>query len=103
MPKTKAYRSGKKKRAPAPRVVSSASAAQPVAAARRPLPSTQSLQSLVMSGLVALGCWGFAYTFAFLTSDPNRYVFGGMAALIALMWSIIFGVRLQKWQRSRQA
>jgi hypothetical protein len=55
---------------------------------------------LAMSAMVALGCWGFAYSFAFL-NDPNRYLFVGMAALIALMWSVSFFVRLRRWQRRR--
>jgi len=54
-------------------------------------------QNLVTAAFVALGCWGFAFSFAFLTSDPNRYVYGGMAAVLALMWSILFVVRLRRW------
>lgn len=55
---------------------------------------------LVMSGMVALGCWGFAYSFTLL-NDPNRYLFAGMAVLIALMWSVSFFVRFRRWQRRR--
>ncbi len=62
--------------------------------------SRQGLQNLLMSALVALGCWGFAITFIFMTSDPNRYLFGGMAAVLGLMWSIMFVIRLRKWQSS---
>lgn len=54
-------------------------------------------QSLVTAAFVALGCWGFAFSFAFLTSDPNHYVYGGMAAVLALMWSMLFAMRLRKW------
>src|SRR5258708_35572573 len=48
-------------------------------------------QSLVFPGMVALGCWGMAYTLMFLTTDPNRYLFGGMAVLKALL--LAFSVR----------
>jgi hypothetical protein len=50
-----------------------------------------------MAACVALGCWGFAFSFAFLTSDPNHFVYGGMAAVLALIWSLLFAVRLRKW------
>jgi hypothetical protein len=50
-----------------------------------------------MAACVALGCWGFAFSFAFLTNDPNRYVYGGMAAVLALIWSLLFAMRLRKW------
>ncbi len=57
--------------------------------------------NLAMIAMVALGCWGFAFTYLFLTTDPNRYLFGGMATIMALMWSVYFGVRLRKWQQKR--
>ncbi|GCF10191.1 hypothetical protein [Dictyobacter arantiisoli] len=63
---------------------------------------TDSMSGLVIGAVVALGCWGIAYSFVSL-NDPNRYVFAGMMAMIALLWSISFGVRLWKWQRRRQA
>jgi hypothetical protein len=53
-------------------------------------------QNLVTAACVALGCWGFAFGFAFLSSDPDRYVYGGMAAVLALMWSVLFAMRLRK-------
>jgi hypothetical protein len=56
-----------------------------------------------MAAFVALGCWGFAFTFLFLTNDPNRHLFGGMAALLALMWSVNFVMRLRKWQQKRRS
>lgn len=59
-------------------------------------PKAQSVQGLVMYAMVALGCWGFAASFLFFTTDPNRYLYGGMAALMALMWSLMFGMRLRK-------
>jgi hypothetical protein len=61
---------------------------------------TGSVSGLVMRAMVALGCWGFAVSFMFL-NDPNRYLFAGMAVLLALMWSISFGIRLRRWQQRR--
>jgi hypothetical protein len=46
--------------------------------------------------MVAVGCWLMAFTLIFLTNDPNRYLFGGMAVLIALLWTFSFGVRVRK-------
>ncbi len=81
-------------------------ASQPVTTAARPrvLPaqgtkSVQGLQSLVMSALVALGCWAFSYYTFLFYRDSNSYLFAGMAALLALVWSISFFVRLRKWRR----
>ena len=37
--------------------------------------------NLVMAAMVALGCWGFAISYIFLTTDPNRYALGGLADL----------------------
>ena len=65
-------------------------------------PAVRSPQSLIFPGMVALGCWGMAYTISFLTTDPNRYLIGGMAALIALLWTISFGVRVRKLLLLRQ-
>jgi len=59
-------------------------------------PSVSGPQSLVFPAMVALGSWGMAFTMIFLTNDPNRYLFGGMAVLIALFWSYSFGIRLRK-------
>jgi hypothetical protein len=54
-----------------------------------------------MSAMVAIGCLGFAFTFIVFSNDPNRYIFGGMAALMAVMWFVSFGMRLRKWQQKR--
>lgn len=56
----------------------------------------QGRQNLFMSAMVALGCWGFAATFIFFTTDPNRYLFGGMAVIMAMMWTALFANRLRK-------
>ncbi len=54
------------------------------------------VQGMIMPGMVALGCWGMAFTFVVFSTDPNHLLFGGMAALMAIMWSVSFGVRLRK-------
>ncbi len=59
-------------------------------------PAVSGPQSLILPGMVALGCWLMAYTLMFLTTDPNRFIFGGLAVLIALLWSFSFGVRVRK-------
>ena len=63
----------------------------------------QGRQNLFMAAMVALGCWGFAFTFAFFTNDPNRYLFSGMAVIMAMMWSALFGVRLRKILQGRSS
>jgi hypothetical protein len=61
---------------------------------------SQGAFSLVMSAMVAVGCWLFAYSLM-LSNDPNHALFAGMAALIALMWSISFFISLRRWQKRR--
>ncbi len=68
---------------------------------RRAAPKEQSFMNLVMAAMVALGCWGFAISYIFLTTDPNRYALGGLAILLALTWSIYFGISLRKWRHRR--
>jgi hypothetical protein len=53
-------------------------------------------QSPVLAACVALGCWGFAFGFAFFTTGSDHYVYGGMAAVLALMWSVLFAMRLRR-------
>src|SRR6266487_7028101 len=53
-------------------------------------------QSLIFPAMIALGCWLMAYTLVFLTRDPNRYLIGGLAVLMALLWTFSFGVRVRK-------
>jgi hypothetical protein len=57
---------------------------------------TSSYQSLIMPGMVTLGCLGLAISFSFFTTDPNRFLYGGIAALMALMWGYSFWMRLRK-------
>jgi hypothetical protein len=59
---------------------------------------SQGKQNLVMYAMVALGCWGMAISFVFFTTDPNRYLYGGIAVIMALMWSFTFGLSLRKSQ-----
>ena len=59
-------------------------------------PAAGGLAGMIMPAMVALGCWGMAFTFTVFSTDSNRLLFGGMAALMALMWSISFGIRARK-------
>jgi len=52
--------------------------------------------------MVALGCWGMAFSFLVLTTEPNHILFGGMAVLMALLWTFSFGMRLRKLLLLRQ-
>jgi len=64
-------------------------------------PATGNISGMIMPGMVALGCWGMAFTFTVFSTDPNRLLFGGMAALMALMWSVSFGMRVRKILRPK--
>jgi len=55
-----------------------------------------------MPGMVALGCWLMAFTLFFLSTDPNRNLFGGMAMLMAALWTFSFGTRARKLLLLRQ-
>ena len=59
-------------------------------------PGVAGPQSLILPAMVALGCWLMAYTLVFLTTDPNRYLIGGLAVLMALLWTFSFGMRVRK-------
>ena len=65
-------------------------------------PAVSSPQKLILPAMVASGCWLMAYTLVFLTNDPNRYLIGGMAVLMALLWTFSFGVRVRKLLQVRQ-
>ncbi|MBA2286165.1 MAG: hypothetical protein H0W02_11820 [Ktedonobacteraceae bacterium] len=60
-------------------------------------------QSLLWPFMVALGCWGLAISFVFFSVDPNHTLYGALAALMALLWSFSFAIRVRKLlqQRSR--
>ena len=53
-------------------------------------------QSLIFPAMIASGCWLMSYSLVFLTNDPNRYLIGGLAVLMALLWTFSFGVRVRK-------
>src|SRR5690349_2932092 len=59
-------------------------------------------QALIMPGMVTLGCLGLAVSFSFFTTDPNRFLYGGIAALMALMWAYSFWLRLRKIQSGQK-
>src|SRR5256714_4243686 len=59
-------------------------------------------QSLILPGMVALGCWGMAFSFLVLTTESNHILFGGMAVVLALLWTFSFGMRLRKVLLLRQ-
>jgi hypothetical protein len=65
-------------------------------------PTVSGPQKLIFPAMVASGCWLMAYTLVFLTNDPNRYIIGGMAVLMALLWTFSFGVRVRKLLQVRQ-
>ena len=64
-------------------------------------PVVRGPQSLIFPTMVALGCWGMAFTFLFLSNDPNRTIYGVMAVLMALLWSFSLVVRVRKLVRQR--
>ncbi|HZO74291.1 MAG TPA: hypothetical protein VFB60_18965 [Ktedonobacteraceae bacterium] len=68
---------------------------------RAPMSSGPTPMSLVMAAMVTLGCWGMAISFILFSADPNRYLFGGMAILMGLMWAVSFGLRLRKMLQQR--
>ena len=53
-------------------------------------------QGMLMPAFVALGCWGLAISFLFFFPDPNHVLYGGMAAAMGLIWSIIVGLRISR-------
>jgi len=65
-------------------------------------PKVAGPQNLILPGMVAAGCWLMAYTLMFLTNDTNRYLIGGLAMLMALLWTFSFGVRVRKLLLTRQ-
>ena len=65
-------------------------------------PGVRGPQSLIIPGMVALGCWGMAFSFLVLTTEANHVLFGGMAVLMALLWTFSFSVRLRKLLLLRQ-
>ena len=66
------------------------------AAQARPLAGSTGMVGLIMPAMVALGCWGMAFTFTVFSTESNHLLFGSMAGLMALMWSISFAIRARK-------
>lgn len=58
------------------------------------LPPVQ--QGVITTAMVMLGCWGMTIFFLFLYPDPNHVLFGVFAALMALIWTYTFVMRLRK-------
>ncbi len=56
----------------------------------------EAAQGMLMPAFVALGCWGLAISFLFFFPDPNHVLYGGMAAAMGLIWSIIVGLRISR-------
>jgi len=49
-----------------------------------------SLQNVVFSAMVALGCWGMTAFFAFFYfADANHFLYAAMAGLTAVGWTIL--------------
>ena len=63
---------------------------------RRPATRMDAAQVIIMPAFVALGCWGLAVSFVFFFPDPNHLLYGGMAAAMGLIWSIIAGLRIRR-------
>jgi len=64
--------------------------------------SARGPQSLVWPVMVALGCWGMAFSFFVFSKDPNHNLYAGMAVLMALLWTVSVGVRVRKLLMLRQ-
>jgi hypothetical protein len=79
-----------------------ASAPSVVTNRRRASPGGAGPQSLILPSMVALGSWGMAFSFVYFYNDPNRLLFAGMAALMALLWSYSVFVRIRKMRAMRQ-
>jgi hypothetical protein len=80
-----------------------AASPQPAMANRRFVsPRVAGPQSLILPGMVALGCWGMAFSFAYFYNDPNHMIFAAMAALMALLWSYSVFARIRKMRAMRQ-
>lgn len=59
-------------------------------------------RSLILPSMVALGCWGMVFSFAYFYNDPNHLLYAGLAALMALLWSYSVFVRIRKLRATRQ-
>jgi hypothetical protein len=107
MPKARRYKKGPVKRSTqsAPPLPAQKSSAKPgITSGNRSIlsPGVRGPQSLILPGMVVLGCWGMAFSFFVLSTEPNHNLFGGLAVLMALLWTFSFGIRLRKLLLLRQ-
>ena len=65
-------------------------------------PKARGPESLIWPVMVTLGCWGMAFSFLAFSKDANHVLFAGMAALMALLWTLSVGVRIRKLLILRQ-
>ena len=65
-------------------------------------PKVAGPQSLILPSMVALGCWGMVFSFAYFYNDPNHLLYAGLAAVMALLWSYSVFVRIRKLRATRQ-
>lgn len=80
-----------------------AASPQPAMANRRFVsPRVAGPQSFILPAMVALGCWGMAFSFAYFYNDPNHMIFAAMASLMALLWSYSVFARIRKLRAMRQ-
>ncbi|HKV58782.1 MAG TPA: hypothetical protein VJO32_10895 [Ktedonobacteraceae bacterium] len=59
-------------------------------------------RSLILPSMVALGCWGMVFSFAYFYNDPNHWLYAGLAAAMALLWTYSVYVRVRKLRATRQ-
>lgn len=52
--------------------------------------------------MVALGCWGMAFTLAYFYADPNHLLFAGMATLMGLFWTYNVYARYTRMRKMRK-
>ncbi len=64
-------------------------------------PAVRGPESLIFPAMVALGCWGIVIYFLILTSEANHILYGGMAVLMALLWTFSFSTRVRKLLQQR--
>jgi hypothetical protein len=76
--------------------------AAPVSNRRFTSPQVSGPLNLIMPMMVALGCWGFAFFFLFMYADPNHVLYGGMAIVMALLWTFSVAMRVRKLRLLRQ-
>ncbi len=60
------------------------------------------MQTLVFPAMVALGCWGMAFTLAYFYADPNHLLFAGIAALMGLIWTYSLYTRYTRIRKARK-